>query len=629
MTPNKQVSPAIRILRGERDVSARATHLEAATRKFLVTTNERKQMSTKTNFKRIALVAVAALGLGALSSVPAQAAPTIAYTSMYDTTNGVQAVNGIATVTLTYDGGLRHTVTSSGVGTVVGVDSPTATSGVVSVLGTPTSGSWSETNTAGGTYTRVVSLQSTTAGTQTITVTPLNSSGVPGTAVTKNVTWTATGTLAVTSATVKLMDSATTSGNLALNVSDQSFGGKAYANLVDTTVALKYAASSTVENLAMAAAKFVDGNGNAVSGASVTVTLTGPGILSASSSNNESATSTASSGVRAFTCTTGAAGTCSTFIKADASSGKSTITFKTGTVSVSTSLDFYSSSVGSAGYTITPLSAVYEAGVSASGASGVKVVVKDANGVAIAGNTPNIFTTTAAVATPGTCTASTTAGTSYCSITGVAAGTSVITIANNAVLASATVTKNSSVVVGSGVASKITVAYDKSSYSPGSAGEIVFTLTSADGKPVADGTYAIAASGGGMYFTGVHGANGTGGSTGFAPDLVSTIGASQASDLYSLSVGGYSGAGKAIYAFYAPAYATTLTGSATTMTSGNAKLAGAALGAVLAPKATVTGGDAAAALAAVTALATTVASLKTLITTLTNLVLKIQKKVKA
>jgi hypothetical protein len=37
----------------------------------------------------------------------------------------------------------------------------------------------------------------------------------------------------------------------------------------------------------------------------------------------------------------------------------------------------------------------------------------------------------------------------------------------------------------------------------------------------------------------------------------------------------------------------------------------------------------AAALAAVTALATTVASLKTLIVTLTNLVLKIQKKVKA
>ena len=80
MTPNKQVSPAIRILRGEGDASARATHLEAATRKFLVATNERKQMSTKTNFKRIALVAVASLGLGLLSSVPSQAALTIAPT---------------------------------------------------------------------------------------------------------------------------------------------------------------------------------------------------------------------------------------------------------------------------------------------------------------------------------------------------------------------------------------------------------------------------------------------------------------------------------------------------------------------------------------------------------------------
>jgi hypothetical protein len=42
MIPNKQVSFAIRISQGERDASARATHLEAAIRKSLVTTNERK-----------------------------------------------------------------------------------------------------------------------------------------------------------------------------------------------------------------------------------------------------------------------------------------------------------------------------------------------------------------------------------------------------------------------------------------------------------------------------------------------------------------------------------------------------------------------------------------------------------
>ena len=89
MTPNKQVSPAIRILRGERDASARATHLEAANKKYLLTTNERKQMSTTTNFKRIALVAVAALGLGVLSSVPSNAAIT--------GTVSVTATNGTAT----------------------------------------------------------------------------------------------------------------------------------------------------------------------------------------------------------------------------------------------------------------------------------------------------------------------------------------------------------------------------------------------------------------------------------------------------------------------------------------------------------------------------------------------------
>jgi hypothetical protein len=74
MTSNNQVSPVIRISRGERDASARATHLKAASKKYLETTIERKQMSTTTNFKRIALVAVAALGLGVLSSVPSQAA---------------------------------------------------------------------------------------------------------------------------------------------------------------------------------------------------------------------------------------------------------------------------------------------------------------------------------------------------------------------------------------------------------------------------------------------------------------------------------------------------------------------------------------------------------------------------
>jgi trimeric autotransporter adhesin len=48
--------------------------LRAEDRKFLISTNERKNMSTKTIYKRIALVAVAALGAGVLSVAPANAA---------------------------------------------------------------------------------------------------------------------------------------------------------------------------------------------------------------------------------------------------------------------------------------------------------------------------------------------------------------------------------------------------------------------------------------------------------------------------------------------------------------------------------------------------------------------------
>jgi hypothetical protein len=74
-------------------------------------------------------------------------------------------------------------------------------------------------------------------------------------------------------------------------------------------------------------------------------------------------------------------------------------------------------------------------------------------------------------------------------------------------------------------------------------------------------------------------------------------------------------------------YGNTAVGTVTVTGKGGTSVPAAGQVTVTA-SATVTDSGAAA-LAAVTALATTVASLKTLITTLTNLVLKIQKKVKA
>ena len=94
MTPNKQVSPVIRISRGERDASARATHLEAAFEKYSKTTIERKYMSNTTTFKRIALVVIAALAFSGISAVSAQAVQnTIVFCAIGDGDAGVEAAN--------------------------------------------------------------------------------------------------------------------------------------------------------------------------------------------------------------------------------------------------------------------------------------------------------------------------------------------------------------------------------------------------------------------------------------------------------------------------------------------------------------------------------------------------------
>jgi trimeric autotransporter adhesin len=103
MSIQQQVSRAIRILRGNRDVSARASHLvvqkdqlmtyevdslsQAEMKKFFKSTfSERKIMSTKTSFKRIAAVAAVALTLGGFSAVSANAASNplaVAYSTDY------------------------------------------------------------------------------------------------------------------------------------------------------------------------------------------------------------------------------------------------------------------------------------------------------------------------------------------------------------------------------------------------------------------------------------------------------------------------------------------------------------------------------------------------------------------
>ena len=80
MTPSFKFLRLVRIHGGECGAVARALHHEAKTQSLpavkgnvFFTTNERKQMSTKTIFKRIALVVVSTLGLSMLSLAPSNA----------------------------------------------------------------------------------------------------------------------------------------------------------------------------------------------------------------------------------------------------------------------------------------------------------------------------------------------------------------------------------------------------------------------------------------------------------------------------------------------------------------------------------------------------------------------------
>jgi trimeric autotransporter adhesin len=151
----------------------RALFTQAKVRKFLILTNERKKMSTKTTFKRVALIAVVALGLGGLSTVSANAAPASAWTvgtAATDTT----AIT-LAQATSSPAAGTSVTVNfGAAVGTVAG--GADATHGIYAtytgfISAYPSGGFAQATAVAtASTTTTAVTGATTTAATNTITL---------------------------------------------------------------------------------------------------------------------------------------------------------------------------------------------------------------------------------------------------------------------------------------------------------------------------------------------------------------------------------------------------------------------------------------------------------------------------
>jgi len=647
-------------------------------------------MSTTTNFKRIALVAVASLGLGVLSSVPSQA--LIGASSITLTTTAGTAVNNPATA-LQQDTSTGALVTVQFLASVADLDSVTLTIAAKSkpnstvsypkaLLTLVDTASASTANTTVRLDTRIAAAGAQTAAPQASELVAKNTIQTVGGVVSP--TGPDSGTAALIStptnntyayASFRLhMDTATTraAGSYVFTVIASPFehvaGGAtpaataASVKTIDVTIVVGTAGSTVAspassfasmisgssygDNIAAAVGK-VDSEVSAIATASttpravirvglrtststttasesVTVAMTGAG-----SSGVTSGTVVGRSATYAYTEAARIAGYLDIFIYSDGTAGNATVNISTTSVTFAAkTVSFYAAAPATLVASVaTPLMKI------GSQTDVVRVTAKDANGVSFAGTLYIYASDAASAVTAGavrataaadalTCTWDSGDDRHECSLTGNLAGTGKFKVSNYATAALATaaasgveVTSNEvTVTVNTATVAKVALSFDKASYAPNERMRIYVTPQDAAGNPLPAADYSnIFATGGISSPTAFLTASGT------AVDMTIVTASTSAT---SSSVTGAK-AGSKMFTVYAPANGGTVTISAI----GGTSLPAAGRVAVTA-SATVTDSGAAA-LAAVTALATTVASLKTLITTLTNLVLKIQKKVKA
>jgi hypothetical protein len=641
MTSNNQVSPVIRISRGERDASARATHLKAASKKYLETTIERKQMSTTTNFKRIALVAVAALGLGVLSSVPSQAVINTdsltlsSATASQTTAETYTAASAVATVSFFGAAQDSLTITAALVSTTaVGNTSlpvlrliETSSAIIDSLVALTGDGAYGNGGSTAGTptqanvATRVAAASSsvttiakyavylatsggttaapTTTGTYVVRLTPAAIGVGPlvgATAQNLTITVTAAAALDTTpsaaNSTSRMIEGEPAADQFTLASADS------VVTTVRTINAAAQAATinATLKNAANTAAA-VD---------SITATITGPGQLG----SGPTIGSIAASG-RSITVKQGDY----VGVFSDGVAGVATITLTSFTlgVAIGTPKTVTFTSTTATSYAAPTIAATDSSVILAAGTTTVSVFAKDGtNNVsglttasAAGGTTIWAYSSDTAVATVGTVGAFNALTGYSVTVTGVAAGTANISFGNAATRAAATIVSPTVAVrVGTDVPSNVTVTLDKTTYAPGEKMTMTVTILNAAALPVVGKT----------SYAGIFSATG----------VTSSVNLSGTSTLPTATIADYSNTSNTkTFTLYAPVTGGPVVFSWTGGT-------GLATANQVARSVTVNVTDSgAAALAAVTALATTVASLRTLIVTLTNLVLKIQKKVKA
>jgi hypothetical protein len=436
-----------------------------------------------------------------------------------------------------------------------------------------------------------------------------------------SVTWTVTvpsGTVADTTSTLVTRAAGVTTGSAA-TVSVASGSSTAQAATIEVTPLIASVATT----------------GSTI----ITATITGPGTVGVGSTG-----AVASSGLKTATYNKASAGIGYVTVWADGTSGTSSIAISVNGTAVGTATVTFTGAASTV--TATLAKPVIAAGSTAT-TGVITVVVKDANGNGVSGTTLYAVSSGSSIVSTSVTTGS--AGAASISLVGKVAGTNTVTIQNVAAGSTATVSAAAlSVRVGSNVESSVTMTLDKATYAPGDQATITVTIKDAAGNAVVDGTYAAFAadvtSTRGMSAGTLPTASIAVGSTvGVKTYLVNVPNSEGAFTISALPGAGMLGAGSAV----AISATATVTPSAATVTANevaqaaadaaaeatdaaNAATDAANAAAEAADAATAAAQDAADAVAALsTQVSSLIAGLKAQLTALTNLVIKIQKKVKA
>jgi hypothetical protein len=371
--------------------------------------------------------------------------------------------DGVHFPVVTVNGGSSDTayvVSSSGVGTLYGTVALFGIAGTNYNNGTSATtgfqvykaGSISGTTpfSTGDNFTFAIT--SSVAGTQTITVSPVNGTSTPATIT---ITWSAVaGVSGVKSSAVLGTGSAI-----------------ATSTPTDDTVVASRTVGTQAANVQVT---LQDASGNAVTGQSISASIAGPGLIGLASGTTLAQPATGRS-----LSVTGSVGLASQYVVSvwpDGTSGVSTITIVAGGLTFTKTVTFYGSTAKLVAANIATINKI------GANADSVEVTAVDALGNGVSGATVNASSSNTLVATVTSATTADSTGLAQITVTGVAAGTAVLTFTNPA----GTVTTTATIIVGNSTVAMIVLAFDKTSYAAGAPVVLTITATDAAGNPVAD-----------------------------------------------------------------------------------------------------------------------------------------------